>query len=280
MVNLKVLLSSSVIAMALAQPAVAQDAPADPGAAPAEAAQSQRDSNEIIVTGTRIATNVQDVPIAITAVTSETLEERQITTFANLGAIVPNATFRKSQGIYGAGVSVARRGIGTTDTRCSQGPAVAYYIDDVYYPVLFGSNFGLPDLERVEVLRGPQGTLFGRNAISGAVNLVSRKPDFNDLSAYVDFTVGSYNRMDARAGINIPVTDTLAVSASMVSKKRTGYMDLLDFSCQMYLNGTPELAGTFPFQTSKTSWAAGRKPKSCVIGHYGGEDARAVRGAL
>ncbi len=112
MVNLKVLLSSSVIAMALAQPAVAQDAPADPGAAPAEAAQSQRDSNEIIVTGTRIATNVQDVPIAITAVTSETLEERQITTFANLGAIVPNATFRKSQGIYGAsGVGGGVKGV-------------------------------------------------------------------------------------------------------------------------------------------------------------------------
>src|SRR5690606_37274868 len=217
MVNRKVLLSSSLIAIALAQPAVAQDTPAGQDAAPAQAAESEgRASNEIIVTGTRIATNVQDVPIAITAVTAETLEERQITNFANLGAIVPNATFRKSQGIYGAGVSVTMRGIGTTDTQFSQEPAVAYYIDDVYYPFLFGSNFDLLDLERVEVLRGPQGTLFGRNAISGAVNLVSKKPSFDDLSAYVDFTVGSYNRMDLRAGINIPVTDTLAVSASMV----------------------------------------------------------------
>src|SRR5690606_39039582 len=127
MVNLKVLLSSSVIAMALAQPAVAQDAPADPGAAPAEAAQSQRDSNEIIVVGTRIATNVQDVPIATTAVTSETLEKRQITTFANFGAIVPNATFCKSQGISGVSVTLdgERRHPVPVHRRCPSGHADA-----------------------------------------------------------------------------------------------------------------------------------------------------------
>lgn len=283
MLNRLLLVSSSLIAISLHQPLLAQDSSTTSPPAPVdEADQDSGDTGieEIVVTGTRIATNVQDVPIAITAVTGETLEERQVTTFASLGNIVPNATFRKSQGIYGAGVSVTLRGIGTTDTQFSQEPAVAYYIDDVYYPFLFGSNFDLLDLERVEVLRGPQGTLFGRNAISGAVNLVSKKPSFDDISTYVDFTVGSYNRMDLRAGINLPLSKTLAVSASMVSKKRTGYMDLLDFSCQMHLNGTPELAGTFPFQTSGTSWAAGRKPDDCVIGHYGGEDMRAVRGAL
>ena len=68
------------------------------------------------------------------------------------------------------------RGLGTTDTQFSSEPAVAYYIDDIYYPFLFGSNFDLLDLDHVEVLRGPQGTLFGRNAISGAVNLVSKTP--------------------------------------------------------------------------------------------------------
>src|SRR5690606_18666733 len=201
-------------ALALHQPALAQDTGDEQQAtsaqdAPAEdsAASGGPRNNDIIVTDTRIATNVQDVPIAITAVTAETLEERQITSFANLGNIVPNATFRKSQGIYGAGVSVTLRGIGTTDTQFSQEPAVAYYIDDVYYPFLFGSNFDLLDLERVEVLRGPQGTLFGRNAISGAVNLVSRRPSFDGIQGFVDVTVGAYNRLDARAGINVPITD-------------------------------------------------------------------------
>ena len=262
------LISSSVLAISASQAALAQDG------------ENRRENREIIVTGTRIATNVQDVPIAITAITSDALEERQITTFADLGAVVPNASFRKSQGIYGAGVSVTLRGLGTTDTQFSSEPAVAYYIDDVYYPFLFGSNFDLLELERVEVLRGPQGTLFGRNAISGAVNLVSKKPDLNEASGYVDLTVGSFNRTDVRAGFSIPLTETLAVSAGMASKKRTGYMDVLDFSCEMYRQGTPDLAGTFPFQTEATVYAAGRSPDSCVIDHLGGEDGRAMRGAL
>ena len=273
------LATTSLLALLVAQPALAQDQGQE---TPQQARDSEYRSNgEILVTATKVVTNVQDVPIAITAVTAEALEERQITEFSNLGDIVPNATFRKSEGIYGAGVSVNLRGIGTTDTQFSNEPAVGYYIDDVYYPFLFGSNFDLLDLDHVEVLRGPQGTLFGRNAISGAVNLVSKKPQFDDISAYVDFTTGSRNRMDVRAGLNLPLSDTLAVMASMVSKKQTGYMDLLDFSCQMHKNGTPELAGTFPFQSSGTSWTGGvQEPKSCVVDHYGGEDSRAVRGAL
>src|SRR5690606_41506344 len=148
MLDRLLLASSSIIAVSLHQPALAQAAPEERVAEEAAATTTQASATgiaEIVVTGTRIATNVQDVPIAITAVTAETLEERQITNFANLGAIVPNATFRKSQGIYGAGVSVTMRGIGTTDTQFSQEPAVAYYIDDVYYPFLFGSNFDLLD---------------------------------------------------------------------------------------------------------------------------------------
>jgi iron complex outermembrane receptor protein len=280
------LATCSLAALAYPQVCMAQNdlPPSGDANAPDEESEAQAErpsaGGDIVVTATRIATNVQDVPIAITALTSEALEERQITTFSDLGAVVPNATFRRSQGIYGAGVSVNIRGLGTTDTQFSQEPAVAYYIDDVYYPFLFGSNFDLLDLERVEVLRGPQGTLFGRNAITGAVNMVSRRPDFDELGGYVDFTVGSYNRMEVRAGLNVPVTDTLAVMVSGVAKKRTGYMDVLDFSCEMHRRGTPQLAGTLPFATGKTAFGAGRTPDSCVIDHYGGEDAHAVRGAV
>ena len=92
--------------------------------------------------------------------------------------------------------------------------------------------------------------------------------------------MGSLNRREIRAGVSLPLTDTLAISVSGVSKRRDGYMDLLDFSCEMYRRGTPELAGTFPFQSNGTSFGAGRQPSYCTIGHYGGDDAQAVRGMI
>jgi len=253
-------------------------------AASSAIAQDSEDSeggiDRIIVTATKIATDLQDTPIAITAVTAETLETRGLTTTADLGYVVPNATFRPSQGIYGPAVSVYLRGLGQTDPQLSGEPAVAYYIDDVYYPFLFGSQFDLLDLDHVEVLRGPQGTLFGRNSIAGAINLVSKTPSLTEPSASIELTVGSYDRRDMRASFTMPLTDTLAVGFSMLSKKRTGYQDMVDFSCQMYMNGTPELAGTFPFQTPDTSYGGFRVPDSCVFDHLGGEDTRAFRGNL
>jgi iron complex outermembrane recepter protein len=235
---------------------------------------------EVVVTATRFATNLQDTPIAITAISSEMLETRALTTTADLGNIVPNAVFRKSEGIFGPAVSVYLRGIGQTDPQFNGEPSVAYYIDDIYYPFLFGSQFDLLELDHVEVLRGPQGTLFGRNSIAGAVNMVSKKPSLTEANSSLDVTIGAYDRRDVRASFSVPLTATLAVAASLVSKKRTGYQEMLDFSCQMYKNGTPQLAGTFPFQTPETTFGGGRTPKSCVIDHLGGEDTRAVRGSL
>ena len=119
------LVSTSLLAMTFAQAADAQET-AGQGTTEQDAETSERaNENVIMVTGTKIATDVQEVPIAITALTSETLEERQLTTFSEIGNVVPNATFRKSQGLYGAGVSVTLRGLGTTDTQFSQEPTVA-----------------------------------------------------------------------------------------------------------------------------------------------------------
>src|SRR6185312_11061264 len=129
---------------------------------------------EIVVTATRMATNLQDTPIAITAVTAEALEERGVTGVSELTSLVPNAQFRRTQGAFGPGVSASIRGVGQADTSLAVEPAVAFYLDDVYYPLLLGSNFDLLDIDHIEVLRGPQGTLFGRNSLAGAVNIVSR----------------------------------------------------------------------------------------------------------
>lgn len=268
------LASISMAAVLTAQGAFAQEGPAT-------AEKPARNSDdEIVVTATKVPTTLQDTPIAITAVTSDTLETRGLTNTADLGKIVPNADFHKAEGVYGPAVTVFLRGVGQYDPQLNGEPAVAYYIDDVYYPHLFGSQFDLLDMDHVEVLRGPQGTLFGRNSIAGAINLVSKKPSLTEASASLEATFGSYGRKDYRAAFSVPITDTLAVSATMLSKKRRGYQDMIDFSCQMYKNGTPELAGSFPFQTPETTYAGGNVPDNCVIDHLGGEDTRAIRGAV
>ena len=235
---------------------------------------------DIVITATRHKTELQTTPLAITAVTSEALAERSITNTADLASIVPNATFRVTQGAFGKGVSAFIRGIGQGDTNLASEPGVAYYIDDVYYPLIFGSLFDLLDLDHVEVLRGPQGTLFGRNALAGAVNLVSRAPDMNESSAYVELTTGRYDRFDVRAGLNLPLGENLAVRFSGVAKKRTGYQERLDFRCEMTRRGTPELAGDFPYAEGLVFDTDNFTPESCVIGHLGGEDVHAVRGTL
>ncbi|MBT2188222.1 TonB-dependent receptor [Sphingobium nicotianae] len=272
--------SVSILSLTLGTAALAQQGGTAAAPQAAQASEEGGPNNDIIITATKIATNVQDTPIAITAVTSETLATRQITNAADIGNVVPNARFRKAEGIYGPAVTASLRGIGQADPNLAGEPAVAFYIDDVYYPLLFGSQFDLLDIDHVEVLRGPQGTLFGRNSEAGAVNLVSKKPSLTETSAYVDVTVGQYNRRDLRAGFSVPLTDTLAISVAMASKKRRGYQEMVDFSCQMFKNGTPELAGSFPFQTPATSFVGGRVPGSCTFDYLGGEDTQGVRGAV
>ncbi|MEJ0098546.1 MAG: TonB-dependent receptor [Pseudomonadota bacterium] len=235
---------------------------------------------EIVVTATRQQTNLQDTPIAITAVTSEELAKRSIVNVADLGAIIPNAAFRQAQGAYGKGVTAYIRNIGQGDTNLASEPGVAYYIDDVYYPLLFGSNFDLLDLDQVEVVRGPQGTLFGRNALAGAVSLVSKAPDPAASSAYAEVTAGSFDRQQIRGGINLPLGDTAALRVSAVSKRRVGYQDRLDFRCEMIRRGTPQLAGNFPFAEGNLINTGNFTPDNCVIGHLGGEDVHAARAQL
>ena len=109
-------------------------------------------------------------------------------------------------------------------------PGVGLYVDDVYYATLTGAIFDLLDLDRVEVLRGPQGTLAGKNSIGGAVKLYSKRPT-GDGSGYVSGTYGSRNRIDLRASADFGLTDELAMRIAGVAKKQEGYVDRLDFGC-------------------------------------------------
>ena len=235
---------------------------------------------DIVVTATRQATNMQDTPISITAVTAQDLEERGLKSVTDLTAVVPNAEFRRTHGAFGPGVSASIRGIGSADTNIGNDPVVAYYVDDIYYPTLLGSNFDLLDIAHVEVLRGPQGTLFGRNSLGGAVNIVSKQPNFHESTAYVQLTTGSFNRTDVRAGFNMPLGENLALMASGAFKQRQGYMRVLDFVCDMNRQGTPELAGDIPVVNLATTSNPRYTPDDCTIGRLGGEDVKAMRASL
>jgi iron complex outermembrane receptor protein len=260
------------IAATAASPAMAQ------GQAPAD--QSESGIADIVVTATRQSTNMQDTPIAITAVTSDALQDRGLQDVSDLTAVVPNAEFRRTHGAFGPGVSASIRGIGASDTNIGNDPVVAYYVDDIYYPTLLGSNFDLLDIDHIEVLRGPQGTLFGRNSLAGAVNIVSKQPRFDEQSGYIEMTVGEFNRTDIRAGFNMPLGDNLAVMVSGAYKKRQGYQRVLDFVCEMNRRGTPALAGNMPVSDLATTSNPRFSPDNCTIGHLGGEDVRAVRGSM
>ncbi|MCW2370276.1 MULTISPECIES: TonB-dependent receptor [unclassified Sphingobium] len=268
-------LSASALALCIAQTGHAQVTEAD-GA-------SERGTGiaDIVVTATRRATNLQDTPIAISALPADALMEQGLTNVAEMSRVVPNVSFEKSQAAFGPGMSAFIRGIGSSETNLSGEAGVAFYIDDVYYPLVFGSMFDLLDLERVEVLRGPQGTLFGRNSLAGAVNLTTRRPVLGEASGYGEFTVGSYDRREMRAGINLPLGSTMSLSVSGLVKKMTGYQRQLDFRCEMIRRGTPQLAGLFPTaDAGLLNNSDINPPKDCTIGHLGGEDVQAIRGQI
>ena len=145
---------------------------------------------------------LQDTPIAISAFTGENLEARGIYTVTDLDQFVPNTVIAPLGAGWGATMAAFIRGVGLGDNILSFEPGVPIYVDDVYNGRPQGAIFDLLDLERVEILRGPQGTLFGKNAIGGTVRLISRKPQ-GDGTGSLSLTIGSYDRLDARGFMDV-----------------------------------------------------------------------------
>jgi iron complex outermembrane receptor protein len=193
---------------------------------------------EVVVTAQFREQKLQDTPIAITAVTSETLEARNQNNLATLANQAPNVNLRETGGAFGPGMSASIRGIGQADFDPALEPGVGVYIDDVYYSSLTGSNFDLLDLDRVEIARGPQGVLGGRNSEGGSIRLFSTKPK-GDGSGSLRATYGSRNLLDIRAVGDFALTDSLAVRVSGVNKKQDGYVQRLDFGCLYPASGVP-----------------------------------------
>ena len=246
------------LALLHASPAFAQAQPA---------AENSGGLEEVVVTARYRAESLQQTPIAITAITAEDIQQRGFDNASDVAYTVPNASFRPAQAAFGNTMTAFIRGIGQNDFLPEFEPGVGVYFDDVVYPVTMGSMVDLMDLERVEVLRGPQGTLFGRGAIGGAIRYVSKKP-MGDNTGNIALTYGRYDRVDLRGTYDFSLADNLFARVTGVSKKRDGYQDVYDFAC---IN--PAQAGRLPVLVPNRN-------AGCKLGTQGGEDVSGARASL
>jgi iron complex outermembrane receptor protein len=213
------------------------------GSLPTFAQDESAQLQEIVVTARYREENLQTTPLAITALSVTDLDERNLTNVDDIGLAIPNAFFRQPVSNFGPTETIGLRGIIQTDFSYAFEPAVGVYIDDIYHGTLTGSSIDLLDLERVEVLRGPQGTLFGKNSLGGAIRLISKKP-MGDNTGSVEATYGEFHRLDIKAvGDFSLIPDKAFVRIVGLSRRRDGFGKRLDFTCEMIRRGTPQLAG-------------------------------------
>jgi iron complex outermembrane receptor protein len=209
---------------------------------------------EIVVTAQKRSENVQKVPIAITAFTAQALHDKHIQDVSNLGKLTPNVNLDTASAFGGANevLSASIRGIGQDDFALNLDPGVGVYVDGVYYARTTGANVNMLDVDRVEILKGPQGTLFGRNTIGGAISVVSRTPG-NDFKAVIEATGGSYDRHDFQATADIPlINDTLLSTLTFASLNRDGYQKRIAYPQTGYVSdpiGSFALPGTQTYPT-------------------------------
>ncbi len=202
-------LLAATVAAAIAGTASAQDAPATGGL------------DEVTVTAQRREQSLQDVPIAISAFSADQLTSRNIVDTYDLVRNVPNLTGNANVGV-GTSSSLYIRGIGNAESIATFDVPVGTYVDDVYISRQNQNNFGMFDVERIEVLRGPQGTLFGRNTTGGAINIVMRKPG-TEQKGYVEAGVGRFGLKQVRASVDMPLSDRFLTKISAYKVTDDGY---------------------------------------------------------
>src|SRR5687768_15598505 len=195
---------------------------------------------EVTVTAQFREQSVQDTPLAITAVSAAQLEARNQTNITEITNQAPNVTLKPQGATFGPSIAASIRGIGQVDFNPALEPGVGIYVDDVYYATLTGSMLDLLDLDRVEVLRGPQGTLAGRNSIGGAVKLYSQKPK-GDGSGYFAATYGTRDRVDLRGSADFALSESVSARVSGVSKRQRGFIARRDYGCDFPNSGIPRL---------------------------------------
>lgn len=202
-------------ATALARPAIAQQ-----NSTVVETPPDAGKGDEIIVTAQKKESNAQKTPVALTAYGAQTLATNGVYNISSLTRLTPSVSFGENGG--GASI-ITLRGVSGRDTNDTGYSAVAVNIDDVFISRPTGLNASFYDLERVEVLRGPQGTLYGRNATAGVINLITKKPVLGRTEGYVSLSGGNYQTIDADGAVNIPVGDNFAIRGSFESRYHEGY---------------------------------------------------------
>ncbi|MCX2982585.1 TonB-dependent receptor [Halieaceae bacterium IMCC14734] len=182
-------------------------------------AHSQAVLEEVVVTAQKREEGLQDVPIAVQAFTSESLDRLTAQDIGDLDAFTPNVEIPRSSNQP----SYKIRGIGTSDFGVGADPAVGVYLDGVYIGRSGGSKVAFNDIARIEILNGPQGTLFGRNAAAGAIQYVTNKP-IDETEGWVQATLGNYNRVQVEGVYNLPLTDQLYWRTGVLANTRDGYV--------------------------------------------------------
>ncbi len=222
---------------------------------------------EVVVTAQKREQNIQNVPIAITAFTSDTLRAKGVTDINALSQFTPNVNLDASSPFSGDSsvLSASIRGIGQDDFAFNLDPGVGVYLDGVFLARTIGANQNLLDVDRIEILKGPQGTLFGRNTIGGAINIVTHTPG-TERRFRAQATVGRYNRRDFAFTADLPVTSNVLSSITVSSLVRDGYQKSIPFPSSVPFTVDPPNA--YPkagFDTSSTN---------------GGQNQQVVRGKL
>ncbi len=205
--------------------------------------------DEIVVTAERREANLQDVPISITAFNAEALERTGVTAVGDVFDQAPNVG-RTAGPAGGDDGGFFIRGIGQLDNSVAVDPGVGVYIDEVYIARLQASSFDLLDVERIEVLRGPQGTLFGRNTIGGAISVTTADPS-DDFRAQVRLTGGSRDRFDTAASVSVPLAEGTGIRASVFSRKQDGLGRSVYYPGQTY-GAIRDIGGRLKFVTRPT----------------------------
>ncbi|MDB4848897.1 TonB-dependent receptor [Gammaproteobacteria bacterium] len=185
-------------------------------------AQAQSSAiEEVIVSAEKRDESLQDVSLSVTALTEQELEIKNITDFVGLSAIAPGVTVAKNEG-YKTIISI--RGVGDeTNQNAIAAPSVALHMDGIFVASKFSLRTDFIDLERIEVLRGPQGTLFGQNSTGGTINIISQKPSFDEVKGKADIALGNYGLVKLRGALNLPLTEKVATRMSFVSTDRDGF---------------------------------------------------------
>lgn len=210
----------TAIASGISQPVIAQQT--DGAAAMLE---------EIVITARRREEGLQDAPIAVSAYTAEALAYRNVTKLDDIARFVPNLTLENNPSFGGASNSAAIyiRGIGQKEFLPTTEPGVGLYVDGVYIARSVGAILDIVDVERLEVLRGPQGTLFGRNTIGGAISITTVRPEIGgEVGGSLGAVVGTDDRINVKGSLHFPMGDTAAARLSLASLQQDGYVERTD----------------------------------------------------